>query len=52
MSNNIPSQVVIRGGIQEPRPDNRRQVNQNMSALNPNPMFQDNTQQHSNMTVS
>lgn len=53
MSNNVPSQVVIRGGMQEPRPDNRRQVNhQNMGVMNPNPIFPGNTQQPSNMTVS
>lgn len=51
MSNNIPAQVVIRGGIQEPRPDSRRQVNQNIGVLNPNPMFQGTTQP-ANMTVS
>lgn len=54
LSNNVPSQVVIRGGVvQEPRSNNRRQVNQNMGALNnSNQVYQAPAQQPSNMTVS
>jgi len=52
LSNNMPSHVVIRGGVQEPRSDNRRQVNHNMGVLNSNPMYQAAPQQPSNMAVS
>lgn len=46
----MPSHVVIRGGVvQEPRSDNRRQVNHNMGS---NPMYQAAPQQPSNMAVS
>ncbi|XP_003244249.1 protein AF-10 [Acyrthosiphon pisum] len=53
LSNNIPSNVVIRGGVvQEPRSDNRRQVNHNMGGvLNSNPMYQAAPQQPSNMAL-
>lgn len=52
--NNIPSQVVIRGGIvHEPRSDNRRQVNHNVGVLSSNPIYHTATQQSpNNMTVS
>lgn len=54
LSNNVPSQVVIRGGVvQESRSNNRRQVNQNLGTLNnSNQVYQAPTQQASNMTVS
>jgi len=53
LSNNIPSHVVIRGGVvQEPRSDNRRQANHNLGVLNSNPMYQAAAQQPSNMAVS
>jgi len=53
LSNNMPSHVVIRGGVvQEPRSDNRRQVNHNMGVLNSNPMYQAAPQQPTNMGVS
>ncbi|XP_050426553.1 protein AF-10-like [Adelges cooleyi] len=46
MSNNIPSHVVIRGGVgQDPRLDNRRQSNQNSGQMNLNQMYQPNPQQ-------
>ncbi|KAL5237360.1 hypothetical protein ACI65C_004770 [Semiaphis heraclei] len=49
VSNNMPSHVVIRGGVvQEPRSDNRRQVNHNMGS---NPMYQAAPQQPSNMAL-
>ncbi|KAE9535255.1 hypothetical protein AGLY_007988 [Aphis glycines] len=51
-SNNIPSHVVIRGGVvQEPRSDNRRQVNHNLGVLNSNPMYQTAPQQPTNMAL-
>lgn len=49
----MPSHVVIRGGVvQEPRSDNRRQVNHNMGALNSNTMYQAAPQQPPNIAVS
>lgn len=53
LSNNMPSQVVIRGGaVLEPKPDSRRQqVNHNSGTLNSNPMYQTTVQQSSNMTL-
>ncbi|XP_050530410.1 zinc finger protein zfp-1-like [Daktulosphaira vitifoliae] len=47
--NSIPSQVVIRGNIQDPRSDVRRQTNQNSSQINFNQMYSSNIQQIPNV---